>query len=410
MKKLLCLLAVVLIFNACNTIKNKDSVINDCSDQDASNYEGVYKGTYPCADCSGIQVNLALNSDNTFVYKVIYLDEEDGRFVHKGKYTVKESILTIQEDSKPVHFLVGENTLTLLGHGLKPNTGELTDYYKLKKQGNFDYEGKYETFNEENGGYTQTLSIKREGKNYKVVFSASIVKNKENCIFSGVGSIKNDTIRVNLSKEKNNEILMYIAPSHDNLGVEVFTKNLEERFAIMSYCGGGASLAGKYMKNTITANSIGVFNNHNTIAEVLQTLPNTQIKKRTGHGEFFENVYDDYEIYNHDNQLLFTLTPKETGYIDQKINRVLVDSPFFKTGKGIHKNSTYKNIKAAYKINKIESTRDHIVLIVDELNANFSISKNKLKQNWWNNEKKKVNETKIPLNTQIDSFVLWWND
>ncbi len=203
---------------------------------------------------------------------------------------------------------------------------------------------------------------------------------------------------------------MYIVPSHDNLGVEVFSKKFDERFKMMLYCSGGASLAGEYLKKTVTAHSAGVFNDQMTIAEALQIIPNAQITKKNGKGEFAEDTYDDYEIYNRNNQHLLTLTPKLTGNTDQKINRVLVVSPFFKTNKEISTKSTYKDIKNAYKISKIEPTRTHIVLIVDEINASFSIPKTSLKKGWWNEKTKSVNTDKIPNNTVIEDFILWWNE
>lgn len=373
-------------------------------------YQGLYKGTYPCADCSGIKVELTLNTDNTFIYETVYLEKKDGRFVHKGNYTVKENILSFKENDKVINFLIGENTLTFLGDSLKPNTGKMARFYILKKQGNFNYQGNYETFNDKKDGYSQTLSIQPKGSGYEVVFSASKVKNRENCRFSGIGTIKNDTLWVDISNEKDKKVPMYIAPSHDNLGVDIFTPNFDERFYMMRYCGGGSSLAGVYIKNVITSNSIGVFNNTNTIEDVLHTIPCAQVNKKKGEGEFAEDVYDDYEIYAHNDQHLFTVTPKDTANLSQKINRVLVKSPFLKTEKGINIKSTYKDIKNAYKITKIEPTREHIVLIVDDINAQFNISKKALKKGWWNDKTKKVNENKIPLEAQIDEFILWWND
>ncbi len=410
MKRILYLILLgILIFASCKSNKNRDKVKDEHSAEFALDYEGIYKGTLPCADCGGIEIDLTLNKDKTFVYEVVYLDKVDGTSVYKGNYTIKENILTIKAD-KFINFFVGESSLIYLGDELKPNTGKLSKYYILKKQRNFIYEGNYETFNERKGGYLQTLSILKKEKNYEVKFSASKVREREGCKFSGMGNIKNDTLWVNISNEKDKVVDMYIVPSHDNLGVEVFTKNYDERFVMMYYCRGGSSLAGKYIKNIITKNSIGVFNDKNTIWEVLQTLPNTQINKKIGKGEFADDIYDDYEIYNNYNKLLFTITPKDTAKVDEKINRVLVNSPFFKTEKGINKNSTYKNIKETYTITKIEPTREHIVLILDEINASFTISKTKLKKGWWNDKTKTINENKIPLNAQIDDFVLWWNE
>ncbi len=404
MKKIFYLLLSVLLFNACQINKNKKTETN------LSDIAGVYKTTYPCADCSGIEANLTLTKNKTFVYNRLYKDKKDGRFIDKGKYTVKDSILTIKLGDDPIYFLIGENMLTLLDNNLKSDTGMFALYYQLKKQQKFNYEGNYATYYEAEDSYRGTLSILPKGTDYEVNFSASKVKNRENCRFSGIGSIKNDTLWVNISNEADKEVWMYIAPSHDNLGVEVFTKNFEERFQMMFYCGGGGSLAGKYFKNTVTNKSIGVFDNSATIKEVLHTVPFDQIRKKAGHGEFKDDIYDDYEIYDHNARHLFTLTPKDTAQIEQKINRVLIKSPFFKTDKGINCKSTYKDIKNAYTITKIEPTREHIVLIVNDINANFSIPKTKLKKGWWNDKTKTVNTSKIPLNAQIDDFILWWNN
>ncbi len=272
------------------------------------------------------------------------------------------------------------------------------------------YEGNYEMFiSNDSNGYKQYLTIQKEKDNYYLVtFSASKVRDREACRFSDKGFVKNDTLWVNISNEKNKKVLMYIVPTDDNLGLDVFTKKYDERFYMMRYCNGGGSLAGIYIKNGIALNNVGIFNNSNTINDVLRLIPASQVKKRVGQGEFKDDVYDDYEIY-YKNEHLFTLTPKDTAKLEQKINRVLIKTPFFKTEKGITVKSTYRDIKSAYTINEIEPTREHIVLIVNEINANFTISKKQLEQGWWNEENKSVNRDKIPNCVTIDDFILWWN-
>ncbi len=374
-------------------------------------YSGVYKGTYPCADCPGIEATLELQKDKTFVYTTVYLEKKDGRFVEKGTYTVKDNILTIKTDKESINFLIGPNILSLMGKELEPATGKMAPLYDLKKllENSFDYEGVYETFWEEKGSYMQRLSITKAEKfnEYKVDFTASKVRNREACNFSGMATLNNDSLFVNIGVE-GKTVIMTITPMHDGLGVEVFTKNFDERHEMMLFCRGGASLAGEYIKKTITANSIGVFKKGMTVAEALHHTPWAQVQKKKGKGEFKEDVYDDYEIYTRYGKHLLTLTPEFRGSLDQKINRVMVVSPFFATEKGINTNATYQDIKKAYTINKIEPTETHIVLVVDEINAHFSIPKTSLKTGWWNDKNKSVNESKIPANTKIDSFILWW--
>ncbi|PIE62084.1 MAG: hypothetical protein CSA25_06920 [Desulfobacter postgatei] len=391
-------LCLLFVFSACQF--NNTAVTVD--------YAGVYKGTLPCADCGGIESKLTLNKDQRFIYERTYIGK-DGRFTDTGRYTVNEKILTIQENNTPVHFFIGERDLLFLNNDLKPAQGVLAPYYTLKKQGKFTYPGRYETFSEGEGAYKQILFISPKGKEYQVEFSASKVGGVENCHFSGTAWLENGTLWANISTDETQEILMYIVPTHDNLGVDVFTPDFEDRFHLMRYCRGGASLSGEYIKNTITADSVGVFNTSTTIEDVLQTLPLTQVNKKHDTGEFADDVYDDYEVCTRHNQHLFTLTPRVTGDIRQKIDRVFIKSPFFKTAKGIHMNSTYQDIKNAYTITEIMPDIKHIVLVVDEINASFSIPKTALQEGWWDNITKTVNRDKIPCTAQIDSFILWWN-
>ncbi len=302
--------------------------------------------------------------------------------------------------------------LSLLLHSCVNNNNDNSSSLGIDKC-TFSYEGTYESLPAKHylEGYKQSLTIKKqENDKYEVKFLGSIVNGVRGCSFIGKGVIKNDTLWVDVSLEdEDKEILMIIIPTHDQLGVDVFTKNYDERFRLMLFCNGGGSLAGEYIKNSITENSIGTFTQKNTISDVLHNTPLEQIKKKKGVGEFKDDIYDDYEIYSRNGQHLFTVTPKDTGNINQKINRVLIAHPIFKTDKGIHCKSTYQDIKNAYKITKIVPTREHIVIIVKELNACLSIPKTSLKKGWWNEKTKTVNVSKIPNNAQISSLVLWWN-
>ncbi len=409
MKKISYILPLLflLLTTACQV--NKQNITDESSANIPPNYEGVYKGTFPCADCPGIESKLTLNKDKTFVYEQTYINEIDGHFTDRGNYTVKDNIVMLQEKNAPVYFLIKDQELLLLDNDLKPAEGALAPYYKLKKQGDFIYPGKYETFYEKEEEYKQTLSISAKGENYQVDFSASKVKGRENCHFSGTAWLENGKLWANISTEENREVLMYIAPTHDNLGVEVFTADFEERFHLMRYCRGGSSLAGDYIKNTITADNIGIVTTSTTIEDILHTIPLTQLHKKIGRGEFADDIYDDYEIWTRNNQHLFTLTPKKAGDSQQKVERVLIQSPFFKTARGIHCNSTYQDIDNAYTITEILPDMEHIIVIVDEINASFSIPKTELPEGWWNDTAKTVNRNKIPADAQIDNFVLWWN-
>ncbi len=266
--------------------------------------------------------------------------------------------------------------------------------------------GNYRTFSEDPEAYWQSLSISHlNGNQYKVDFSASLVKNRPGCSFEGVGTLEDGILAVKIPWKENTKPIMEIKKTDDRLGLDVFTKKFENRFALMIYCSGGASLAGEYLKTDITQNSISTITNKMTLKDILAHIPQGQILKIKGSGEFAEDVYDDYTVMTKNGTPLFIPTPQEN-----RINRVRIANPFFKTEKGIHKNSSYGDIERAYTINRIEPTREYIALFVDEIGAQFNIPKKSLKKNWWDETAKRVYPEAIPKAATTSDFLLWWNE
>lgn len=145
MKKTVTILGLVLIFlSACKDVK-KTSVKDEHSAEFALNYEGTYKGTLPCADCSGIATTLILNKDKSFVYSTSYLNDKTQSETHKGNYTIKGNIVTIKAGNEPINFFIGENKVIFMGKEKTPNTGELAKEYELQKilSNEFTYSGTY---------------------------------------------------------------------------------------------------------------------------------------------------------------------------------------------------------------------------------------------------------------------------
>ncbi|MCX7548506.1 copper resistance protein NlpE N-terminal domain-containing protein [Xanthomarina sp. F1114] len=113
---------------------NKE-VVDMHTSENALDWNGIYTGTLPCADCEGIEVTITLNKDQTFKLKDIYLGKEEKNIISRGYFKWLEDGQTILlSDENKTSFAVGENTLTLLDKSGKKVTGELADLYILKKQ------------------------------------------------------------------------------------------------------------------------------------------------------------------------------------------------------------------------------------------------------------------------------------
>ena len=141
---LMALLAFTLLNCTNQGNKNKDATTDDQTVVDMHTSEisldwaGVYEGTMPCADCEGIETVIELSDDNTFTATYNYLGEGDKAhtYTNEGVFTWDESgqVVTLAAEDDIKQFKVGENHITLLGEDGEVNTGELAEFYVLKKK------------------------------------------------------------------------------------------------------------------------------------------------------------------------------------------------------------------------------------------------------------------------------------
>lgn len=100
-------------------------------------WEGVYRGVLPCADCLGIQKTVYLNKDLSYRVQLIYLGKGEnvrqifGRF----SWNPRQNKITLKEPGEEeISYSVTENTLTQLDRSGNRITGELADKYILTKE------------------------------------------------------------------------------------------------------------------------------------------------------------------------------------------------------------------------------------------------------------------------------------
>ena len=132
-----------LLIAACNSNKKStdnttiaaDTEVTDMHNaENALDYDGTYTGTFPAADCPGINITLTLNKDKTFTLVSEYIDRKDATFTDKGNYTIEGNLITLQNGTEKNYYKVGENTLTALDRDKQEITGELAEHYILHKQ------------------------------------------------------------------------------------------------------------------------------------------------------------------------------------------------------------------------------------------------------------------------------------
>jgi copper homeostasis protein (lipoprotein) len=139
----------VLIMSCVQTGKNRSKqakVIDGHTSEISLDWAGIYSGILPCADCEGIETELILNEDGTYVLTTEYLgkrisfgDTIQGKFTWQGNNVHLEGIPKHERSSL---FKVEENQVRYLDVEGNVVTGVLENHYILKKEGNILVEDK----------------------------------------------------------------------------------------------------------------------------------------------------------------------------------------------------------------------------------------------------------------------------
>jgi copper homeostasis protein (lipoprotein) len=135
---LLFCIAGLLFCKSSSSAKKGTASTSPDNSKTSLDWDGIYYGVLPCADCPGIQTTLYLNKDLTYRLKEKYLDRPDSAQEYTGKFNWNSAGNTItltgfENSSRPASYFVGENTLTQLDMKGNKITGDLADRYILSK-------------------------------------------------------------------------------------------------------------------------------------------------------------------------------------------------------------------------------------------------------------------------------------
>lgn len=156
--KFIFLATTIVILGSCAETDKKDrqnSKTDLHTSENSLDWAGKYWGKLPCADCNGIDTELTLNPDLTYV--LIENLEKNGVIFHdtlRGKFTWAGNAINLDNipaDTRPASFQVEENQLRQLDMSGNKITGELEGKYILTKLGNPGVEDKKWQIVEMNG-------------------------------------------------------------------------------------------------------------------------------------------------------------------------------------------------------------------------------------------------------------------
>lgn len=160
--------------------ETKEIVPTGDTSENALDWNGQYKGTLPCADCSGIATTLTLKTDGSFKRVVFYKDKSSQAIVERGTFEWDDSgsIITLQiENGSSQSYKVGENQLWHLDADQEIIEGELAEAYVLKKN-KMDY-------NLENKTWILTELLGQTIEEKEGQAQAHLIFHSENAMLSG---------------------------------------------------------------------------------------------------------------------------------------------------------------------------------------------------------------------------------
>ena len=99
-------------------------------------WDGIYRGVLPCADCDGIETTISLNRNKSYTLSTKYLGKSDSVYETSGQFSWSKQGNSIRLENGPTNannFFVGENALTQMDKDGNRITGATADKYILRK-------------------------------------------------------------------------------------------------------------------------------------------------------------------------------------------------------------------------------------------------------------------------------------
>ena len=117
----------------------------------------------------------------------------------------------------------------------------------------------------------------------------------------------------------------------------------------------------------------------------------------------------EMEIYEKGGAKLLMLSPEDENDPNSVISNIQVFDNRYKTAKGLHKGSTFKDVKANYTISDIESTINAVVVFLEDSDIFITINKNQLPENLRYNPNATIEASQIPDEATFKYFMIGWD-
>lgn len=157
----------------------------------------------------------------------------------------------------------------------------------------------------------------------------------------------------------------------------------------------------------INKHQIGLLTDSTQVKELDSIFANDSIVRFIA-GDEFAGAVNSIEVFEKGGKKLLDLSPKEALDSTSVISSIRIMDERYKTEKNISTLSTFKDIKTAYKISKIDNLINSVMISVNEINATFTIDKKELPGSLRFNMDATIDPIQIPEKAKIKFFILHW--
>lgn len=157
----------------------------------------------------------------------------------------------------------------------------------------------------------------------------------------------------------------------------------------------------------ITSTQVGQLTKETKVKQLDSIFEQDSIVKTSADNNFLSDD-DQIEVYEKGGEKLLLLSPKSNNNPEATISNVQIFDERYKTDKGLHLNSTFKDVKDNYTIASILNTIDSVVISVEETDLYITIDKEQLPEEIRNQFGAKIEPKDIPDDATFKFLMVGW--